>query len=49
MGFKSEVKDMMDSGNYEYVEPDWLLSLNATPSDDGVYRWQAVGPAKSWV
>ena len=35
MGFKSEVKNMMDSGNYEYVEPDWLLSLNATPSDDG--------------
>ena len=35
MGFKSEVKNMMDSGNYEYVEPDWLLSLNATPSDTG--------------
>ena len=32
-GVESQIKEMMDSGNYEFVEPNWLIELNAAPSD----------------
>ena len=32
-GIESQIKEMMDSGNYEFVEPNWLIELNSAPSD----------------
>jgi uncharacterized repeat protein (TIGR02543 family) len=32
-GVESQLKEMLNSGNYEYVEPDWIITLDSTPSD----------------
>ena len=32
-GVESQLKQMLNSGNYEFVEPNWVVSPNATPSD----------------
>lgn len=32
-GIEKQIKDMINSGNYEYVEPNWLLKTIAEPND----------------
>lgn len=32
-GVERQIKEMMDSGNYEFVEPDWLVGIDALPTD----------------
>jgi uncharacterized repeat protein (TIGR02543 family) len=33
LGVERQMKDMLSSGNYEYVEPNWLVTANASPTD----------------
>ena len=32
-GVERQIKEMMDSGNYEFVEPDWMVGIDALPTD----------------
>ncbi len=32
-GVESQLKEMLNSGNYDYVEPNWQISANAEPND----------------
>jgi len=35
VGIRKQIKELMDSGNYDFVEPNWILQASAQPSDGG--------------
>ena len=42
-GVESQLKEMLNSGNYEYVEPNWMISINSTPFDSSYLNGELWG------